>query len=223
MQTDAAAAPPTPTRWTDVGGLRIASDERVLEPRPWTAAQGEWARELLGTAPQGPVLEVCSGAGHIGLVAIHGTGRRLVAVDLNPAAAEYLVLNARAAGLADLVEPRTGLMDDPTVLAPDERFAVVVADPPWVTHERVGDFPEDPVVAIDGGADGLTVARTCLGVADTHLADGGTLLLQLGDEGQAERLAAEPDVLGSLRLGEVRTYERGVVARFDPHRLSGGS
>lgn len=216
MQTDAAPAPPTPTRWTDVGGLRIASDARVLEPRPWTAAQGEWARELLPTAPQGPVLEVCSGAGHIGLVAVHGTDRRLVAVDLNPAAAEFLLLNAAAAGLADQVEPRTGLMDDPTVLVPDECFAVVVADPPWVTHDRVGDFPEDPVVAIDGGADGLTVARTCLRVADAHLARGGTLLLQLGDAEQAERLAGEKSVAGSLRLTEVRTYERGVVARFDP-------
>ncbi|MDP3969524.1 MAG: RsmD family RNA methyltransferase [Nocardioides sp.] len=218
MQTDAAAAPPTPTRWTDVGGLRIASDERVLEPRPWTAAQGEWAREILTTAPQGPVLEVCSGAGHIGLVAIRGTDRWLVAVDLNPAAADFFARNAAAAGLAAQVEARTGLMDDPAVVAAGERFAVVVADPPWVTHERVGDFPDDPVVAIDGGADGLTVARTCLRVADAHLADGGTLLLQLGDVGQAERLAAEPAVVGSLRLSEVRTYERGVVARFDPHR-----
>lgn len=218
MQTDAASAPPTPTRWTDVGGLRIASDERVLEPRPWTAAQGEWARQLLDSAPQGPVLEVCSGAGHIGLVAVHGTGRRLVAVDLNPVAADYLVLNAAAAGLACEVEARTGLMDDPAVLAPDECFALVVADPPWVTHERIGDFPEDPVVAIDGGADGLAVARTCLRVADAHLADGGALLLQLGDADQAERLAAEPDVVGSLRLTEVRSYERGVVARFDRQR-----
>lgn len=217
MQTDAAAAPPTPTRWTDVGGLRIASDERVLEPRPWTAAQGEWARELLATAPDGPVLEVCSGAGHIGLVAVSGTDRRLVAVDLNPVAAAYLLLNAAGAGLGHQVEPRTGLMDDPAVIAPEERYALVVADPPWVTHERVGDFPEDPVVAIDGGTDGLTVARTCLRVADACLDDDGTLLLQLGDTEQAERLAAETDVVGRLRLGEVRVYERGVVARFDPH------
>ena len=45
----------------DFGGLRIAYDSRVLEPRPWTAAQSEWAAEILQAAPGGDVLELCSG------------------------------------------------------------------------------------------------------------------------------------------------------------------
>ena len=59
------------------GGLTIAYDDRVLRPREWTTAQSDWAAELMVTAPGGPVLELCSGAGHIGLLAVAASGRRL--------------------------------------------------------------------------------------------------------------------------------------------------
>ena len=66
------------------GSLTIGYDEQVLEPRPWVLLQSQWARELLEDAPPGPVLELCTGAGHIGLVAVVGNDRTLVAVDANP-------------------------------------------------------------------------------------------------------------------------------------------
>ena len=58
-------------RTAEYGPLSIAYDHRVLEPRPWTAAQSRWVSALLESAPPGPVLEICSGAGHIGLLAVH--------------------------------------------------------------------------------------------------------------------------------------------------------
>ncbi|MGA8992804.1 MAG: methyltransferase, partial [Nocardioidaceae bacterium] len=63
------------------GGLAIAFDDRVLRPRPWTLAQSAWAAELAATVPAGPALELCSGAGHIGLAFAATSGRRLVMVD----------------------------------------------------------------------------------------------------------------------------------------------
>ena len=62
---------PTQTiRTMTFGDLEIAYDDRVLTPRPWTALQSEWAAELLESAPAGPVLELCAGAGQIGLLAV---------------------------------------------------------------------------------------------------------------------------------------------------------
>src|SRR5436189_110702 len=60
----------SPELTTEVGGLVFLHDERVLSPRPWTEAQSAWARELLEVVPDGPVLELCSGVGHIGLLAL---------------------------------------------------------------------------------------------------------------------------------------------------------
>lgn len=181
------------------GPLSIAYDDRVLTPRPWTVLQSEWARELLATAPPGPVLELCSGAGHIGLLAVHGTDRRLVCVDVDPVACGYAELNARAAGLDGRVEIRNTAMED---LAPGELFPVIVADPPWVRTEQVDCFPADPVRAIDGGSDGLALARQCVAAIDRHLDPRGAALLQLGSLDQARSLRAElPD---SLRMSDVR-------------------
>jgi methylase of polypeptide subunit release factors len=190
--------------------LRITYDDRVLEPRPWTTAQSLWAEELLAFAPPGPVLELCSGVGHIGLLAVRRTCRRLVCVDVDPTACEFLRRNAAEAGVR--AEVRLGPMDE--VLERGEQFALVVADPPWVPSDGVGAFPEDPVRAIDGGSDGLDLTRTCLAVAAGHLLPGGSLVLQVGpDQGDAaaELVAAHDE----LRYVETRVFERGALLRVD--------
>ena len=188
-------------RTTSIGGLEIAFDDRVLRPRPWTAAQSEWAADMLERAPAGPVLELCTGAGHIGLLAILTSSRRLVAVDADPVACEFAAANAADAGLVDRVEVRNATLQ--TALAEGEEFPVIIADPPWVPTVRVADFPEDPVLAIDGGEDGLVLARACLEVAAAHLAADGVMLLQLGTLDQA---AALDDALAraGLLVSEVR-------------------
>ncbi|WP_445256904.1 methyltransferase domain-containing protein [Nocardioides aurantiacus] len=195
------------------GELEIAFDDRVLRPRPWTAAQSRWAADVARTAPDGPVLELCSGAGHIGLLAVHASGRRLVCVDANPAAVELTARNAAAAGMADRVETREGWIRE--VLRPGETFPVVVADPPWVPAADTGRFPEDPLLAIDGGEDGLVVVREVLDALRRHLAPGGTALLQLGTTAQADAVATALQGSG-LVPGELREYgDHGVLLRLD--------
>jgi len=206
VRTAASAA-----RSIDFHGLRIEYDERVLTPRPWTAAQSLWAADLIAVAPPGPVLELCSGAGHIGLLAMTLAPRRLVCVDADPVACGYLRRNAGRAGIR--VDVREGRMDE--ALTSDERFAVVIADPPWVPTADVSRFPEDPVTAINGGADGLDLVRSCLAVIDQHLLPAGSALIQVGPDDQADRLA---DLLADhedLRLVEVREFDRGALVQVD--------
>ncbi len=196
-------------RSSGFGELIIDYDDRVLEPRPWTVAQSRWAAELLPNAPDGPVLELCAGAGQIGLLAIAREPRPLVAVDLNPIACDYTMANAERAGLGHLVEVREGAMD--AVLAPGERFSLVIADPPWVPSARTGEFPADPLLAIDGGHDGLDLARQCWMIADRHLLPGGAALLQVGTAAQARQLARELRGSSRLRLRETRSFARGAL------------
>ena len=197
------------------GPLRITFDGRVLRPRPWTAAQSEWAAEILADAPAGPVLELCAGAGQIGLLAVAAAPRSLVCVDLDPVACDYARHNARAAGLDDRVEVREGSMEE--VLRDSERFALVIADPPWVRREEIGRFPEDPRLAIDGGPDGMEVAWLCVDTARPHLMRGATVLLQLGIVEQVdllrERLREQTE--DELVISEVRWCDRGVLVRLD--------
>jgi release factor glutamine methyltransferase len=195
---------PLPARRCRFGELAITYDERVLTPRPWTLVQSRWAAELAAHAPPGPLLELCAGAGQIGLAAAVLCGRDLVQVEASPVAAAYARANADEAGLGDRVEVRATRLQD--ALHPSELFPLVLADPPYVRSAATERWPDDPPTAIDGGADGLSVTRACLRVAAAHLAPGGQLLLQVAGPRQAQEVAAL--ARGTVLLpGEVRAVD----------------
>ncbi|MGH3457769.1 methyltransferase domain-containing protein [Aeromicrobium sp.] len=199
------------------GHLTIAFDDRVLKPRPWTQAQSRWAAKLLLSESDGVrALELCSGAGHIGLLALasaRSTAHTLVVVDINPAACDFARRNAATAGMGDRVDVREGRIDD--VIAPDERFELVIADPPWVPRAETGRLPDDPLIAIDGGGDGLDVVWSCLKVCETHLVPGGSVVLQLGSVRQADRVRERlRSTRSALTMDEVRTYDGGVLVKL---------
>jgi len=213
----AVEAAPDPSRTSstaDFGGLAISYDDRVLTPRRWTTAQSYWAAGLLRESPPGKILELCAGVGHIGLLTVALVPRDLVMVDLNPHACDLARRNATANRLVASVDVRQGDLRD--VVRADERFAGVIADPPWVASEGIGRFPDDPAVAIDGGPDGLEVAWSCLEVMARHLVPGGWGILQLGTEAQAEQVADRCAAHGlGLEVRETRGYEdRGVLVRL---------
>lgn len=194
------------TSETDFGGLCIRYDARVLTPRAWTVLQARWAVEISDDLPAGPILELFAGAGQIGLLAALGSGRPLIAVDVDPVACDFARANAEAAGLAGLVEVREGDLGE--ALAPGELFGLIIADPPYLPTASVRSWPEDPPLAIDGGADGLGPARRCLKIAAGHLAPGGALLLQLANDAQADLVADIPP----WRERHRRSTRHGVVS-----------
>ncbi|MGI8938148.1 MAG: hypothetical protein ACR2JF_08045, partial [Iamia sp.] len=108
--------------------------------------------------------------------------------DTREAVCRCTARNAAAAGVADWVEQRCGEIQG--VLRAGERFAIVIADPPYVESADVDGFPEDPAHAIDGGEDGLDLVRTFLVAAGQHLAPGGSIVLQLGAPRQIEAVAS---------------------------------
>ena len=170
------------------GDLDIAFDHTVLRPRPWTLEQSRWAADLAAQAPPGPVLELCSGAGHIGLAFVRLSLRPLVMVDANGSACAIARANAAAAGCAERVDVRHGDMRE--VLGGGERFAFAIADPPYLRSADTSRYPEDPLTAVDGGADGLALVRVCLDVLDRHLLAGGGAVLQVLDRAQADAVTA---------------------------------
>jgi methylase of polypeptide subunit release factors len=203
-----------PTETMTFGPLVVAFDERVLRPRPWTLLQASWAAELAVGAPAGPILELCSGAGHIGQAAAVLSGRGLVQVDVDPHACALAEANAAANVTGGHVEVRCG--DLGAVLRAEERFPVVLADPPYLSRDEVDDWPLDPVHAIDGGPDGLDLPRRCLAVAGAQVAVDGVVLLQTRGREQVEQLAADLAAAG-LELVDVRAWdERRAVALLRP-------
>lgn len=199
---------------TRFGQLSIVYDDRVLTPREWTTAQSEWAAQLLTSRPGGRLLELCAGVGHMGLLAVSQSPAPVVLVDINPVACSFAGQNARQ--VAAPVDVRCGPMD--RMIATGETFDVIIADPPWVPSSETARFPSDPLLAIDGGHDGLSLARMCLDVIASCLAPDGTAILQLGSTDQADSitrwLAA---TRAGLAIEELRSYgTRGVLVSIRP-------
>lgn len=186
------------------GPLRVTFDGHVLEPRPWTLAQATWAAELATTVGDGPILELCAGAGHIGQAAAALTRRPLVQVDIDPHACTLAEANASANLPGQVVEVRCGDLD--AALEATERFPLVLADPPYLPSSEASRWPDDPPLAVDGGDDGLALPRRCLATAGRHLAEGGLVLLQAHGRRQVRRLAADVAAAG-LRVVEVRDVD----------------
>lgn len=202
------------------GDFEISYDSRVLEPRLWTRLQSEWAAELSLAVPQGPILELCAGAGHIGLLAATLSGRPLVQIEADPVAASFATANAMRAGMS--VEVRNVTIAN--ALQPAERFPLILADPPYLPTPDIDAFPADPRRAIDGGKDGLDVVRECLAVANQHLELGGALLLQLRGPSQAEQVARLLDrTWPGLTRAEVRGPDAQRAVLLVVHTTSGMS
>lgn len=195
----------------DFDGLTIAYDGRILEPRRWTLAQSMWARELLDQVPPGPVLELCSGAGHIGLRAVTGLDRSLKQVDIDPVACTFAAGNAERAGMSQQVAVVCGAMDE--VLEPAEAFVLIIADPPYLPTESIGDFPDDPELAVDGGTDGFALISACIDAISAHLTADGAAVLQVADLAQSAAVDRHLRENGHLRLRQetVRDCGRGAL------------
>jgi release factor glutamine methyltransferase len=191
------------------GDLNVQWDRRIMRPRPWTTAQSRWAAALSASCPDGPLLELCCGAGQIGLLAAIMTGRPLIQVDRDPVAAAYVRRNAAATGMTSDV--RAASMAD--ALADDERVALVILDPPWVPSAEVAD-EDHPPSTVDGGIDGTALLVLGLGVALRHLMPGGHVVAQLGTPQQV-------DVVRALLEGRTGKHPRWVVREVRDYRPGG--
>jgi release factor glutamine methyltransferase len=160
---------------------------------------------------RGRAADLCTGAGAIAahLLAAVPTAS-VIGVDLDPNAVACAARNGVRAVLGDLDEP----------LEPDHSFDVVTAVPPYVPTGQLRLLPVDvqryePRAALDGGADGLDVARRVVSAASRLLAPRGWLLIELGAD-QDEALA--PD-LAAAEFGEGESWRdedgdlRGLAAQ----------
>jgi release factor glutamine methyltransferase len=167
-------------------GRPFRADARALIPRPETELLVEAA--LAALPEDGAALDLCTGTGCVGVtLALERPRARVVATDLSPEALALARENAGRLGATltflegDLFAP----------LPPELRFDVIVANPPYVpTGELPGlarELRREPALALDGGADGLAVARRLCAEAGRWLRPGGTLLVEM-HESHAEEL-----------------------------------
>ncbi|MGJ0118777.1 putative protein N(5)-glutamine methyltransferase [Williamsia sp. MIQD14] len=173
--------------WVEFDGLRIRVGPGVFVPRRRTEMLVSVAVAHL--APASVFVEMCCGSAAVTRAVMERTGIRAVtASDIDPVAVEYASTNAPDAHIVcgDLFDPLPGDLVG--------RVDVIVANAPYVPGHAIAFMPRDardhePRQALDGGDDGLAIARRIVADAPRWLADGGTLAIETSPA-QAPHLAA---------------------------------
>lgn len=169
-------------------GLSFFVGEGVLIPRPETELLAELAVRVCKNG--GKMLDLCSGSGCIAITAAMNTPADVTAVERYEAAFRYLEKNIGLHG-ARVTAVLGDALDGG--LFPDERFDLIVSNPPYLTAEEMGalqrEVRREPQTALFGGEDGLSFYRAMIPLWKERLTDGGTMAFEVGD-GQAERVAA---------------------------------
>ncbi len=181
--------------WEEFRGLRVRLTDAVLVPRPETEALVEWVLALLPARGGRRLRAVDLGTGS-GCVACALAAERpdldVVAIDVSPAAAAVARENAIALGLAARIRVvAADLLDGVRDLGAD----LIVSNPPYLPTALVPELPpevrtHEPVVALDGGADGLTLIRRIAAIARRALRASGVLVVETAGGAQATAAAA---------------------------------
>ena len=167
--------------------LTLRVDRRALIPRPESEGVIDIA---LRAQPGGAALDLGTGSGCLALaLADEGDFDRVVGVDLSAEAIALARENQESLGLD--VEWYLGSWCLPVA---GQRFDLVVSNPPYLTRDEVASVDPsvgkyEPVLALDGGPDGLRATAELLAQVDELLSPGGHLVLEV-DSQRAEQTAA---------------------------------
>ena len=166
-------------------GLEFEVTPDVLIPRPETELLIDTTLKLVEQDHSILICDVGTGSGCIAVTLLHKLPRaRAVAVDVSAKALEVAQRNAARHAVSDRVE--FVLSDCFEALDPHRRsFDLIVSNPPYVSdgaldglQREVRDF--EPRMALEAGADGLSIIRRLVTGAEAFLKTGGHLLFEIG-------------------------------------------
>ncbi len=181
-------------------GLPFAVNESVLIPRADTETLVEAVeRDLVRRGEGMSLLDMCTGSGCIGLsLARRNAFSSVVLSDLSAEALEVAGENRDSLGLKDRVKLAEGdladaILEHGEARLRDLRFDIITCNPPYIPRAEIDELmPEvrdhDPLLALDGGEDGLDFYRRLSGELKPLFKPGGRLYLEIGCE-QAEDVA----------------------------------
>jgi release factor glutamine methyltransferase len=166
--------------WAEFLGRRLAVVRGVFVPRRRTELLARSAAERTRAVPAGRgrpvVVELCCGVAPVA-AALEGAGAEVHGCDVSATALGCARSNAPSAVL------HLGDLYDALPADLLGRVDVLAANAPYVPTDRVAAMPpeardHEPLVALDGGVDGVDLHRRIAADAPRWLAPGGVLLVE---------------------------------------------
>ena len=158
-------------------GLELFVDENVLSPRPETELIVDTALNYLKNNEL-KVLDLCTGSGAIACAICKNCNAKVIASDISDKALKVARANAKNLGL-DIDFIKSDMFNNI-----DETFDIILSNPPYIEAEVCKTLDEevlnhDPMLALDGGVDGLDFYRNIKKNLN-HLKPSGILIMEIG-------------------------------------------
>ena len=163
-------------------GLKLVVDERVLVPRSPLAEVIErgfapWCALRMGDR----VLDVGTGSGCIAIAVAHYCPEAVV--DATDVSRDALAVAARNAELHGVTQ-RVTLLEADLFPAGEQRYRIIVANPPYVPEREAAALPpeyrHEPAIGLASGPAGFDAALRILAGAAERLTADGVLFLEVG-------------------------------------------
>ena len=166
-------------------GLPFVVSEDVLIPRQETELLVDAAivqAKSLGKN-QISIVDVGTGSGAIAVsLALNIPTSSIIAVDISEAALAIADNNRRAHGLYSRVKLRRGNLLEPII----DKIDILVSNPPYIRSDKLTSLQEEvlkePVVALDGGYDGLELIKRLLFQAVDKMSNPGVILFEIDSD-----------------------------------------
>lgn len=187
---------------TEFYGYTLKVDERVLIPRPETELLVYNA--LNSITIDKTVLDLCTGSGAIAIAVKKKSGATVIATDKSATALNLAKRNAELNG-ADI----EFIESDMFSAIGNRKFDFILSNPPYIKTEDIDGLQREikdfePIIALDGGVDGLDFYRIIAAEAKKHLNAGGAVYLECG-LGQAADIVAMFDDFSYVET--IKDYE----------------
>jgi release factor glutamine methyltransferase len=152
------------------------------------------------------ILDLGTGSGAIALtIAKHRPQAQVTAVDASVAALAVAQINAKHLKISNV----RFLLSNWFMALDDERFDVIVSNPPYIeqndVHLSQGDLRFEPLCALESGQDGLDDIRTITDDCLFHLKPQGWLMLEHGYN-QAQAVADLMAQAGLLNIETIKDF-----------------
>ena len=171
----------------DFMGLTFKLGHGVLIPRQDTETLCEHALILAGQRGYQTGLDLCCGSGCIGIAMAYRGNLRMVLADIAPDALRYAVENAH------LNKVNVQVIQSDMFRRVSGKYDMILCNPPYIASGDLAslqrEVKKEPLIALDGGEDGMDFYRRIAGEYKGYLNAGGAMLLEVG-RGQARDVLA---------------------------------
>lgn len=162
--------------------LNFIVNKDVLIPQPDTEILVEEVIKIASKMENPIILDLCTGSGAIAVsLAKNIPNAKIIATDISKKALEIAKYNAKLNGVLNSIDfIESNLFNK----IKNIKFDVIVSNPPYIATNEIQKLPKDvrqePVIALDGGKDGLDFYRKIYDKGNEFLNRQGYICVEIG-------------------------------------------